>query len=96
MNDKIDNLINGKKSEEVKDNNDFFEENEKIVTVMQKELDRLYEICEILAKQRDKVTVENEALKDELLILKTNSEPVSMGLDKYEEMIKIAIEAKID
>jgi len=89
----LDNLINGKR-EEIKEN-DFFEENEKIVTVKQKELDRLYEICEILAKQRDKATVENEALKDELLMLKTNSEPVSMGLDKYEEMIKIA-EAKID
>jgi hypothetical protein len=70
--------------EEIKKEVTYFEKDEAVITVKQSELDRLYEICEILADNFKEIKNKNVALKDENIILKEKLRPIDLDFKKYE------------
>ena len=90
----IESLINGKSEKIEAKENDFFEEvKAETMVVYKKDIDKIYAICEALAKQRDDAQMKVIELEDKLVILENSHSPVSLELAKYDDVIIEVIKA---
>jgi len=86
----MENNVNNREHNTVlADNEGFFGEVEEITMVVSKKsIDRLYEICEILASERDTAILENLELIDNKILLENKLVPTVLDLSKFDDVVK--------